>query len=354
MNAPFPLSSESLSLADLRDPGEVARIEGFVAQMRGSPFHRPAWLHAIARGTGQKATGIVAERRGQLTGWLPLTEAHSPLFGRALVSSGFAVDGGPLSDTPDTAISLCRMAQELALRSSCASIELRGGHAPGDWNSRDDTHCGFVTDLAEDDAQQLLAVPRKQRAEIRKGLKNDLKVTVGTLERDRAAHYAVYAESVRNLGTPVFPRSLFSAVLCVFGKQADILSIWDGDTPVASVLSLYDQNTVYPYWGGGTFAARHLRANERMYYELMCHARGRGMDRFDFGRSKTGSGPYSFKKNWGFEPEALIYSSWTAPGQHARDVSPDSEAYSAKIALWKKLPLSVANRIGPMIAKGLA
>ncbi|MEO0699240.1 MAG: FemAB, partial [Pseudomonadota bacterium] len=89
-------------------------------------------------------------------------------------------------------------------------------------------------------------------------------------------------------------------------------------------------------------------------YELMLHARARGMERFDFGRSKTGGGPYKFKKNWGFEPQKLRYAQWTAPGQAARDVDPTSEAYARKIALWKKLPLPVANTIGPFVARGLA
>ena len=91
-----------------------------------------------------------------------------------------------------------------------------------------------------------------------------------------------------------------------------------------------------------------------MYYELMLHARGRGMKRFDFGRSKTGSGPYNFKKNWGFDPQPLVYAAWAAPGHEARDVDPTSEAYSRKIELWKKLPLPIANTIGPFIARGLA
>ena len=90
------------------------------------------------------------------------------------------------------------------------------------------------------------------------------------------------------------------------------------DRPTASVLSLYHDGTVMPFWGGGVFAARNLRANERMYYELMLHARRKGCTRFDFGRSKTGSGPFSFKKNWGFEPEPLIYRSWSAPKRAAR------------------------------------
>ena len=90
-----------------------------------------------------------------------------------------------------------------------------------------------------------------------------------------------------------------------------------------------------------------------MYYELMCHARRKGMTRFDFGRSKTGSGPFHFKKNWGFEPQPLTYRVWSAGGTQARNIDPTDEGYSAKIELWKKLPLPLANAIGPWIARGL-
>lgn len=354
MNAPFPLAMETVNLVDLRDPGEVARIEGFVAELGGTVFHRPAWLLAVQAGTGQKALGLVAEKCGSLTGWLPLSEVHSPLFGRALVSSGFAVGGGPLAETQATAHRLCRAAQEIALRHSCSGIEMRSGNVPADWDSWDHTHCGFERALADTDQAELLAVPRKQRAEVRKSLDLDLEVAVGCGPQDRAAHYAVYAASVRNLGTPVFPRSLFDAMLDWFGEDADILTVRHRGEPVASVLSFYHRGAVLPYWGGGTFAARALRANERMYFELMLHARRKGCESFDFGRSKTGSGPFSYKKNWGFEPRPLTYARWTAPGETPRDIDPTIEAYSAKIALWKRLPLSVANALGPHIAKGLA
>lgn len=354
MNAPFPLCEEVISRIDLSDPGEAARISDFVYRWNGTPFHLPRWLQAVEKGAGQNATGLVAEKGGEITGWLPLTVAHSVLFPRALVSSGFAVEGGALAPSDRTALRLCKAATELAQRESCSSVELRGGEFPPDWDVQQDSHCGFAGPLAQDDEAQLLAIPRKQRAEVRKGLKNNLTVTVGSLESDRAAHYACYSESVRNLGTPVFPRSLFDAVLCTFGNEADILTVWDGQRPVASVLTLYHMGAAMPYWGGGVWDARHLRANEVMYYQLMCHARSKGCIRFDFGRSKTGSGPYNFKKNWGFEPEPLTYGSWAAPGSEKRDVDPTSQAYARKIELWKKLPLGVANRLGPVIARGLA
>lgn len=357
MNAPFTPTRERLRLADLADPHEAARLECFVAaHAEATPFHRPAWLQAVAAGTGNQALALVAERQDEIVAYLPLNEIHSPIFGRLLASSGFAVGGGLLVAEGANAAALFHAAEELALRRSCPAIELRGGVLPrglSGWTLKNESHCGFVLPLAGDDEAQLQAIPRKQRAEVRKGLANPLEVETGTSERDRAAHYAVYAESVRNLGTPVFPRALFDAVLDRFGPDADILTVRHEGNPVASVLSLYHRGAVMPYWGGGAWAARGLRANDRMYFALMLHARRRGCTHFDFGRSKTNSGAYHFKRNWGFEPEPLTYASWTAPGAQARDADPTSARHKLQIAVWQRLPLGLANRLGPWIARGL-
>lgn len=353
MNAPLKID-HCVRMVDQSDQRECARIEDFVRENRASIFHRPAWLRAVEAGTGKRASGLVAERMGVITGWLPLTEVRSLLFGNALVSSGFGVGGGICAESEEAARSLTAAAKEYASATGFGTIELRGGPVPDGWSRQSDTHCGFERALEPDDEAQLLAIPRKARAEIRKGLKNDLEVHTGRGARDLAWHYAVYSESVRNLGTPVFPRSLFRAMLDAFPQGSDILTVSKDGKPIASVLSFYHDGAVLPFWGGGTRAARAERANERMYYELMIHARRRGMERFDFGRSKTGSGPFHFKKNWGFDPVPLVYGVWTAPGESPRDVNPASEAYSRKVAVWKKLPLPVANMLGPWIARDLA
>ncbi|MEP7221851.1 MAG: FemAB family XrtA/PEP-CTERM system-associated protein [Novosphingobium sp.] len=361
MNAPFhiapaPMRLAVVRLADLADAEEAHRIEAFLADHpQATAFHRPAWLQAVAQGTSNPALALIAERGSQLCAYLPLSDVHSPIFGRMLASSGFAVGGGLLL-AGGQADPMFAALEELALRRSIPAAELRGGELPQGrtgWTIKTTSHCGFVAPLAADDEAQLLAIPRKQRAEVRKGLANDLTVETGTAPRDRAWHYAVYAESVRNLGTPVFPRALFDAVLDRFGIDADILTVLSQGQPVASVLSLYHRGAVLPYWGGGTWEARRLRANDRMYFELMRHARQRGCTAFDFGRSKTGSGAFDFKRNWGFEPQPLAYAAWTAPGAEARDADPTSARHAAQIALWRRLPLRIANLLGPWISRGL-
>ena len=353
MNAPLKAATTIRAL-DFNDAQDVRRIEGFVADAGASLFHRPAWLTGVASGTRQRQFGLLAERLGTVTGWLPLTEVRSRLFGKALVSSGFGVGGGILATSEAAERQLAEAAQAHACSAGFAGIELRGGTVPAGWVSWSDKHCGFARMLASDDEAELLAIPRKARAEVRKGLGFGHRVTVGRSARDLAAHYACYSASVRNLGTPVFPKALFRAMIDAFPDHSDILTVWQGDTPLASVLSFYHGGAVMPFWGGGVFAARGARANEVMYFELMRHARARGMTRFDFGRSKTGSGPFAFKKNWGFAPEPLTYCAWSAPGSRPRNIDPTDEGYSRKIGLWKKLPLPVANTLGPWIARGLA
>lgn len=354
MTAPVCQPKLAIRAAEFADSAD---IDAFVrAHPEATPFHLTAWTHAVERGCGQRSRTLIAvDDDNRVAGVLPLTEVRSPLFGRALVSAAFAVGGGPLAAFPSVAAQLVEHAIELAAALGCTTIELRCGTSVGEgWTVDAMTYLGFVRDLAADDESELLAIPRKQRAEVRRALGFGMEVSVGAKAQDRNDHYGVYAESVRNLGTPVFPRALFDHVLDGFGGDADILTVRHNGSPVASVLSLYWRGTVMPYWGGGTHEARTLRANDLMYFALMGHARSeKGCTRFDFGRSKAGSGPASFKRNWGFEGEPLVYASRTIDGSRPRDINPMSARYRMQVALWKKLPLSVANSIGPLISRGL-
>jgi FemAB-related protein (PEP-CTERM system-associated) len=341
----------SVRLADLDDPRECRRIDSFIDDHpEAELFHRPAWTRGIERGTGQAARYLVAEdQAGRLTGLLPLTRIRSPIFGSALVSTGFGVGGGIVAGTGMAVEALASSAWSLAQREDCASVTLRGGRLPEGWRREQGVYAGFLRDLPGNDEAILRSIPRKQRAEVRRALSLGLEVSLGLDRQALDEHYRVYSESVRNLGTPVFPRSLFEAMAREWGEDCDILTVRSDGKAVASVFSLYFRGVVHPYWGGGTSEARALRANDLMYYSLMRHSAGRGCTRFDFGRSKAGSGAYAFKKNWGFAPRPLTY----ATKGEQRDLNPSSPRYRLQTAAWRRLPLPIANRLGPIIARGL-
>ena len=126
VNAPF--RSPKL-ITRLSDPGDCAAIQRFTeSHPHATVFHRAEWLAAIAQATGHRTHWLLRERDGAIRAALPLTEAHSPLFGRALVSTGFAVGGGLLEATPGEGAALFEAAEELAVRRACSTIELRGVH----------------------------------------------------------------------------------------------------------------------------------------------------------------------------------------------------------------------------------
>ncbi len=354
MTLPLVAAPFAIRPADL--PQDRARIDAYVAaHAESTPFHLVGWNLAVARACGQRAHYLVAEEaNGAIAGVLPLTEIRSALFGKALVSSGFAVDGGILADREDVVEALAAAGWALAEKLACPSLELRGGPAPGEgWTIDETTYLGFARDLAKDDDAELLQIPRKQRADVRKSLEAALDVTIGNNPAELARHYAVFSQSVRNLGTPVFPARLFRDVAAELGEYADVVTVSHQGVPHASVFNLYWHGTVYPFWGGGTREARALKANDRVYFEIMRHARQRGCTRYDFGRSKAGTGVAAFKKNWGFEGVALRYAKRVAAGGQAREMNPMSPKYRLQVAVWKKLPLWLANAMGPVIAKGL-
>jgi FemAB-related protein (PEP-CTERM system-associated) len=194
------------------------------------------------------------------------------------------------------------------------------------------------------------AIPRKQRAMVRKGIQNGL---TSVVSRYPDPLHRIYAECVRNLGTPVFSRRYFAILLDAFHDCADVVTIMDGEEPIASVMSFYDRDEVLPYYGGGTFSARRRAGNDFMYWEVMRRAADRGYRLFDFGRSKLGTGAFAFKHNWGFEPVPLQYRYRLAPGAAIPDHNPANPKYRMFISARKKLPLPVANILGPPIVRGL-
>lgn len=340
--------------ADLNDRRERSRIDSFVAEHPDSEiFHRPQWSVAVEQGCRQRAHYLVAEdSAGHLTGCLPLTEVRSPLFGSALVSVGFGTGGGPLSPDSATADRLIEAGWALARKLGCRSMELRGGPVPDGWTAQAGIYANFAKPLPQGDEAILKAIKRRHRA-IRRAQEFNLETRAGRETKDLEDFYAVFGQSVRNLGSPVFPRSLFAAMIDQLGKDADILTVYRDGRAVSSVLNFYFNGSVLAYWGGGTREARDCFSNEVMYYEVMRHASRRGCTTFDFGRSKVGSGPYSFKMNWGFDPEPLVYAVRTVAGAAPRAVNPADPKYRLQVALWQRLPLPVANLLGPPIARGL-
>ena len=333
-------------------PDDSGRWDDFVrGRAAGTFFHLSPWRRVIERAFGHRTHYLLAERAGNLTGVLPLTHVKSALFGSSLIANAFGVQGGPIADDDASMRALEGEAMRLMDRLEVPVLEMRGvSESRADWPTKSGLYAIFHKPIDPSVEANLKAVPRKQRAMIRKGIQNGLQSEIDD-NVDRL--HRVYAESVRNLGTPVFAKSYFRILREEFPACSDIVTVTCNGGAVAAVLNFYFRDEVLPFYGGGRGMARGLAANDFMYWEVMRRACERGYRRFDFGRSKIGTGAYAFKRNWGFEPTPLIYQFRLTAKRDLPDLNPLNPKFAFFIAAWKRLPLPLANRLGPLIVKGI-
>ena len=337
---------------DPRQPGQVQRWDGYVLQHpQATFFHRAGWDRVIREVFRHDTHFLLAERGGAVCGVLPLAHVNSRLFGNALTGLPFAVYGGAVADDEATAHALEAEAQRLAQGLGVDHLELRHTQRRHtDWPVQT-LYVTFRKAILPGEEDNMNAIPRKQRAMVRKGIKSGL---VSTVDAGVDRFFALYADNVHRHGTPALPRRYFQMLREVFGDDCEVLTVCAPDgKPLSSVLSFYFRDEVLPYYAGDDLAARDVAANDFKYWELMRRACARGLRVFDYGRSKVDTGPYAFKRNWGFEPTPLHYEYRLYKREAIPQNNPANAKYQLMIKAWRRLPLAVANWLGPHIVRNL-
>ncbi len=340
---------ERLTPGDAR--GALRWDEFVMACPQATFFHRAAWQD-IMRGVFRHDTHyLFAHEAGRITGVLPLAHVKSLLFGNALTSLPFAVYGGVAATDEASAVALEQEAERLAGQLGVDHLELRQlQRRHEDWPAQD-IYFTFRKEILPDEEANMLAIPRKQRAMVRKGIKNGLK---SEIDPGVDRFFALYADNVHRHGTPAQSKRYFQALRTHFGDDCEVLTTTGPDgKPLSSVLSFYFRDEVLPYYAGDDWAARDLAANDFKYWELMRRACARGLKVFDYGRSKQGTGPFAFKKNWGFEPTPLRYEYRLLKRDSVPQNNPNNAKYKFMIETWRRLPLGVANWLGPFVVRSL-
>jgi len=314
-------------------------------------FHLAEWKSVIECAFGHETHFLYAERNGRIEGILPLAQVKSRLFGHSLVSTPFCVYGGPVAQNQDALDELRQAACSLAQKLQVDTLELRNTRpANSDWPTKD-LYVTFRKQIDSDNDLNMKAIPRKQRAMVRKGIAAGM---VSEADSCWRRLYKVYAESLRNLGTPVFSARYFEILQQAFDDRCRIMMVTFEGLDVAGVMSFYFRDQVLPYYGGSTSNSRNIQGvNDFMYWELMRRSAEDGCRLFDFGRSKKGTGSFNFKKNWGFTPEPLYYEYYLVKSDVIPEVNPMNPRYRFLINSWKKLPVPVTNTLGPFLARNL-
>lgn len=328
-----------------------SRWDAFVRSLPGGTFyHLSGWRSLIENHLHHPVYYLYCENNGQIEAVLPLVHVKSMLFGNALISVPFLVYGGPVASSAGALARILGAARELAVDLGVDYLELRNqASMPGDWLATSN-YATFRKAIDPDPEKNLMAVPRKQRAMIRKGIQAGLKAES---DQDTDRLYSAMLECKRNLGTPFFGPAWLCAIKEEFRDRVEVTTITHQGRTVCSVMSFRYGKEILPYYGGGGDLARDLKGNDFMYWNVMEKACRDGVEIFDYGRSMVGSGAYRFKKHWGFDPETLHYQFFLVKADSPPNLNPSNPRYRLLINQWKKLPLSIAGPLGPPIARRL-
>jgi FemAB-related protein (PEP-CTERM system-associated) len=358
MNAPKLISTQPLTvrLLDATSlPGALPRLEAF--QLRRGPLmplsRHPAWLGVLERGLRHTPYCLEATDGEQTRGFLSLADVRSLLFGRFLVGLPYLNYGGLETDDEQTGRALLDHAVQLADRLGVRYLEVRHEHAVGHpalGHVRNDK-IHMRLDLPASAGKLWDDLDAKVRNQVRKGQKAGLSVTWGGLDH-LDDFYAVFSRNMRDLGTPVYGRRLFQEVLLQFPARAELCVVRAGALPVASALLLHGWGVTEVPSASSLRSHNHTCANMLMYWHLLERAVGRGQDVFDFGRSSQDSPTLRFKKQWGAAPGASEWQFYLRGGEPG-GLKKESPRYQRMIRLWQRLPLRVANWIGPRVVRGI-
>jgi FemAB-related protein (PEP-CTERM system-associated) len=318
-------------------------------------FHDWRWSTAVCEAFGFDDCSLIARRGGEIVGVLPLVLVKSMFFGSTLISTAFSVGGGVLAADEDAVRALGQAAQDLAGRHGVSIVEIRSDHpALGDWRAKSDAHLYFAKRTPRDADAALAAIPRKRRAEVRKGLSA---VEAGACSVSHTASlddfYRLYAVSLRNLGTPVFSKRFIETLKQHFGNDMVFSSVVANGAPVFSLATFLFRDRIMPYYAGVTPEARALKAADLCYYRVMVDLARSENPLFEFGRSKTDSPHVVYKTSWGFEGEPMTYRFALADNAELPEVNAANPKFKALSAVWTRLPQWAANAAGPLIARGL-
>jgi FemAB-related protein (PEP-CTERM system-associated) len=317
-----------------------------------SNYHRWGWKSVIEKSFDWPTYYLMAEEQGQIQGILPLVWQKSWMFGSFLTSLPFLNSGGVLAECPEIRGALVKEAISITKRVGARHLELRHRHHSELGLLTRTNKVAVVLEVEPDEAKMLKSFRHEVRTKIRKASKSGLATDICGAQALNE-FYVVFAQNMRDLGTPVYSRTFFREILATFPSDIYICVVRFNNQPVAASFLTGFRDTLETLWGSSLRRYLPLAPNMLMYWRMLRLAADKGYRTFDFGRSSVGSGPHRFKLQWSTQEVPLYWHYWLSKGDHLPELNPDNPKYRMAIWLWQKLPVAITKWIGPRIVRCL-
>lgn len=329
--------------------------EGTHSQLMG-------WKPVIEESYGHAGHYLLAEGGSEVVGVLPLFLVRTMPFRKELVSLPFLGGGGLLADTDDVGRKLLRSALDLASERGAARLELRQQSPlrdllPDGVSVEEQTHKARMLLPLPDSSEELFrSFKSKLRSQVRRPLKEGMEARIGGREL-LDDFYGVFARNMRDLGSPVHSKALFAGVFSRLGDGVRIVLVHHRGVPCAAALLTGFRETLEVPWASSLRRYNPLAPNMLLYWTALEFGCDHAFRWFDFGRSGMDDGTCAFKKQWGASPHTLFWYGVLLRGRGqalSRTWSSRSRCRRAIAGAWARLPLPLANRLGPVLRRRIS
>ena len=332
---------------------EGERWDDFVRRTPGATHaHHWRWRKILADVFGLECPFLVAKSAdGEWAGVLPLARMRSRLTGHALISLPFISDGGPIGSRESTQL-LIREALLLAQDTDVDMVEIRARHPLHGAMSEGRPKCTVRLPLPSTSEQLWTGTFRsKLRSQISRPKKEGMEVRFGAEQVE--PFYRVFSRNMRDLGTPVLPRLFFEEIQRAFPDEAVFGAVYHRGEPVAAGGGFRFDGEFEMNWASSIREYNPLAPTMLLYWSFMERLIDRdGVRTFDFGRCTPGSTTHRFKLQWGGSEAPLHWLQWPSAAP-SEGLATDRLPMQVAAATWRHLPLWLANRIGPVVARRL-
>ncbi|GAW95523.1 MULTISPECIES: FemAB family XrtA/PEP-CTERM system-associated protein [Colwellia] len=324
----------------------------YVQQHKGhSPYHLFAYLTAIETAYAHQVYYFVAKKNSKIVGVLPLVNIRIPFKGSSLCSLPFCDVGGCLADDNEIKKLLEIKASALKLTLKAKSIEYRERTKINNNAQFEGKKVSMLLPLPATSDELFSGFKSKLRSQIRKAEKNGLTYELGTNQQFIDEFYAVFSENMLRLGSPVHSKKWIESICEQYKEQCVIAVIKLDGVAVGAGIVLFSNDKACIPWASTRAEYNRLSPNMMLYWALLKFVTEQGCTEFDFGRSTFNEGTYRFKQQWGAQPVLLDWREDIQTAAQPEVASGNSRIKSLVEKIWKKLPLAVANTIGPKLRR---
>ncbi|GAB3001888.1 FemAB family PEP-CTERM system-associated protein [Psychrosphaera aestuarii] len=338
-------------------PDEFAAWDKYVSDHPlSSLYHKSDWLSLIEASFGQKAYYFIAKNTDDtIVGVLPIINLDSWLFGNYMVSMPYFNYGSVLADSVAVENQLISAAIEAAQQNKVSHIQFRAIESAESLLKTmpvSTQKVNMILDLPETPELLGKAIGSKRRSQIKRPIREGVSHKFGGVEL-LEDFYEVFCLNMRDLGTPVYSKTFFKAILETFPDNSLLCVVYWQGKPVSTGFLMHYKDRMEIPWASTVRYANRISVNMYLYWQILSYAIENDFKQFDFGRSTVDAGTYKFKKQWGAEPLQCYWYHWVPEGGEVPNLSPSSAKFDLAIKVWQKLPLWVTKMIGPPIVRNL-